>query len=115
MPARTKPCARCGRPFACEARRAGHGREPVYCRLPDCAPPVGAPEPPKPPRAAEGQGHPSTCEREYSDEELELLRAAEAWKKLHRRNFVAVCDVLKILRGLGYRKCGDEGEKPRTP
>jgi hypothetical protein len=41
---------------------------------------------------------------DYSEEEREFLIALDRYKRQHQRPFPTACEVLAVLRGLGYRK-----------
>lgn len=47
---------------------------------------------------------PTTCERDYSVEEIEFMRALEAYKRTSGRMFPTCSEVLEVLRNLGYEK-----------
>lgn len=47
---------------------------------------------------------PTTCERDYTDEEVEFMRALEEYKRTSGRMFPTCSEVLEVLRGLGYEK-----------
>lgn len=47
---------------------------------------------------------PTTCEREYTDEELQFMQALETYKRASGRMFPTCSEVLEVLRGLGYSK-----------
>ncbi len=47
---------------------------------------------------------PTTCEREYSDDEVEFMQALVAYKRKHGRMFPTCSEVLEVVRGLGYTK-----------
>lgn len=47
---------------------------------------------------------PTTCERDYSEEELEFMRAVDEYKRKNRRMFPTCSELLEVLRGLGYQK-----------
>jgi hypothetical protein len=47
---------------------------------------------------------PATADREYTDAELEFLRAVDAERCRVRPRFLTTCDYLRILLALGYRK-----------
>lgn len=47
---------------------------------------------------------PTTCERDYSIEEVEFMRALEQYKRASGRMFPTCSEVLEVLRGLGYEK-----------
>ena len=50
---------------------------------------------------------PTTCERDYTDEEVEFLHALDSYKRTSGRMFPTCSEVLEVLRGLGYEKrCG---------
>lgn len=48
---------------------------------------------------------PTTCEREYTADELEFIQAIETYKKSSGRLFPTWSEVLEVARSLGYRKC----------
>jgi hypothetical protein len=47
---------------------------------------------------------PTTCEREYTDDELQFMQAMETYKRTSGRMFPTCSEVLEVLRGLGYSK-----------
>ena len=47
---------------------------------------------------------PTTCERDYSTEEIEFMHAIDQFKRDSGRNFPTCQDVLDVIGGLGYRK-----------
>ncbi|MCS7046193.1 MAG: hypothetical protein NZO58_07545 [Gemmataceae bacterium] len=53
---------------------------------------------------------PTTCERDYSDDEIEFMKAMDQYKRDNRRPFPTWSEVLEVLRALGYRKTA-----PQTP
>ena len=53
------------------------------------------------------QVDPTTCERDYSDEEIEFMRAMDLYKRANRRPFPTWSEVLEVLRALGYRKVAE--------
>ena len=55
---------------------------------------------------------PTTCERDYSEDETEFMKAIEQYKRENRRPFPTWSEVLEILRALGYRKVADPGPLP---
>jgi hypothetical protein len=55
---------------------------------------------------------PTTCERDYSDEETAFMKAMERYKRENRRPFPTWSEVLEVLRSLGYRKVADETDLP---
>ena len=57
-------------------------------------------------RFTEGKhvGRVDSTEVIYDDEELEFMRAVEAYKRQKGRPFPALSELLEILRALGWRK-----------
>ena len=49
---------------------------------------------------------PTTCERDYSDDEVEFMRAMDEYKRKSGRMFPTWSEVLEVVRGLGYTKHG---------
>ncbi len=47
---------------------------------------------------------PTTCERDYSSEELEFMRALDTYKKSSGRLFPTCSEILEVLRSLGYER-----------
>jgi hypothetical protein len=47
---------------------------------------------------------PTTCEREYTDAEVEFMHALERYKRSSGRMFPTCSEVLEVLRDLGYEK-----------
>src|SRR5580700_4803880 len=45
---------------------------------------------------------PTTCERDYSDEEIIFMKAMDQYKRANRRPFPTWSEVLEVLRSLGY-------------
>jgi len=50
---------------------------------------------------------PTTCERDYSGEEVEFMRAIDDYKRRSGRQFPTWSEVLEVLRDLGYRKVAE--------
>lgn len=50
---------------------------------------------------------PTTCERDYSDNEVEFMRAMDDYKRKSGRPFPTWSEVLEVLMSLGYRKVAD--------
>lgn len=59
---------------------------------------------------------PTTCERDYTPEEIEFMRAMDAYKRSSGRMFPTCSEVLEVLRSLGYEKraAGLPAEQPVT-
>jgi hypothetical protein len=58
---------------------------------------------------------PTTCERDYSDEEILFMKAMDQYKRDNRRPFPTWSEVLEVLRALGYRKVAEPTEMPGLP
>ena len=50
------------------------------------------------------QVDPTTCEKDYSDEEIDFMKAMDLYKRSNRRPFPTWSEVLEVLRSMGYRK-----------
>ena len=50
---------------------------------------------------------PTTCEREYSDPEIEFMQALDEYKRLSGRMFPTCSEILEVLHNIGYRKVAD--------
>jgi hypothetical protein len=56
---------------------------------------------------------PTTCERDYTADEVEFMRAMDDYKRRSGRPFPTWSEVLEVVRGLGYVKCpGGEATAP---
>ena len=57
---------------------------------------------------------PTTCERDYTNDEVEFMNALDAYKRRSGRMFPTCSEILEVIRDLGYRKPGDlaGGELP---
>jgi hypothetical protein len=51
---------------------------------------------------------PTTCERDYTDEEIAFMKAMDQYKRDNRRPFPTWSEVLEVLLALGYRKVAAE-------
>ncbi len=51
---------------------------------------------------------PTTCERDYSDQEIEFMKAMDDYKRDSGRMFPTCSEVLEVIRGLGYCQLTDE-------
>jgi hypothetical protein len=47
---------------------------------------------------------PTTCERNYSAEEIEFMGALDSYKRTSGRMFPTCSEILEVLCGLGYEK-----------
>jgi hypothetical protein len=61
------------------------------------------------------QVDPTTCERDYNDEEIAFMKAMDQYKRANRRPFPTWSEVLEVLRSLGYRKVEEAGPLPGLP
>jgi FMN phosphatase YigB (HAD superfamily) len=55
---------------------------------------------------------PTTCERDYSDDEIQFMKAMDQYKRENRRPFPTWSEVLEVLRALGYRKVAEPSTLP---
>ncbi len=55
---------------------------------------------------------PTTCERDYNNEEIEFMKAMDQYKRDNRRPFPTWSEVLEVLRALGYRKTAEQSMMP---
>lgn len=58
---------------------------------------------------------PTTCERDYSDDEIAFMRAMDQYKRDNRRPFPTWSEVLEVLVSLGYRRVEAAGPMPGLP
>src|SRR5262245_30089612 len=55
---------------------------------------------------------PTTCERDYGDDEIAFMKAMDQYKRDNRRPFPTWSEVLEVLRALGYRKVAGPSAMP---
>jgi hypothetical protein len=53
------------------------------------------------------QVDPTTCERDYTEEEIAFMRAMDEYKRDFARPFPTWSEVLEIFKSLGYRKVAE--------
>ena len=53
---------------------------------------------------------PTTCERDYSADEIEFMHALDAYKRANGRMFPTCSEILEVIRDMGYVRI-----PPRTP
>jgi hypothetical protein len=53
---------------------------------------------------------PTTCERDYSEEQVEFMKAMDLYKRRSGRQFPTWSEVLEVLQNLGYRKVASPTE-----
>jgi hypothetical protein len=61
------------------------------------------------------QVDPTTCEKEYSDDEIDFMKAMDLYKRANRRPFPTWSEVLEVLRALGYRRTEKPTALPGLP
>ena len=47
---------------------------------------------------------PTTCERDYTPEEIEFMSAMDEYKRRNGRMFPTCSEVLEVIKSLGYEK-----------
>lgn len=47
---------------------------------------------------------PTTCERDYTDQEIQFMKAMDDYKRKSGRQFPTWSEVLEVIRSLGYRQ-----------
>jgi hypothetical protein len=52
---------------------------------------------------------PTTCERDYSNEEVEFMNAMDDYKRKNGRMFPTCSEVLEVIRSLGYVRISAAG------
>jgi len=55
---------------------------------------------------------PTTCERDYNDDETDFMKAMDRYKRDNRRPFPTWSEVLEVLSSLGYRKVAEPTDLP---
>jgi hypothetical protein len=58
---------------------------------------------------------PTTCEREYSAEEIEFMHALDAYKHSSGRMFPTCSEILEVIRGLGYVRISTQATAAEVP
>ena len=57
---------------------------------------------------------PTTCERDYTNDEIEFMHALDEYKRANGRMFPTCSEVLEVVRNLGYAKVSDGSIAPTT-
>lgn len=52
---------------------------------------------------------PTTCERDYTQEEIEFMQALDEYKRVNGRMFPTCSEILEVIRSLGYVRVGTDG------
>jgi hypothetical protein len=55
---------------------------------------------------------PTTTEPDYNNDEVQLMRAMDQYKRDNRRQFSTWCEVLEVMLALGYRKVAEPTRMP---
>jgi len=58
---------------------------------------------------------PTTCERDYTTEELEFMSALDEYKRTSGRMFPTCSEILEVIRGLGYQRVSRVEENGQSP
>lgn len=56
---------------------------------------------------------PTTCERDYSGDEIEFMQALDVYKRANGRMFPTCSEILEVIRALGYVRVA-KSEAPAT-
>src|SRR5437763_16511496 len=72
----------------------------------------GADRPPRDKGERRRQVDPTTCERDYNEDEIEFMKAMDQYKRDNRRPFPTWSEVLEVMRALGYRKVAEQTQMP---
>ncbi|MEM8734525.1 MAG: hypothetical protein AAGG44_09910 [Planctomycetota bacterium] len=93
-------------------RRRDDRRDDNSCEVDDLAgeTPENAPQPRRK-KQRRRQIDPTTCERDYNDEELRFMRAMDDYKRDSGRMFPTCSEILEVVRGLGYIKLTEEEQQ----
>lgn len=57
---------------------------------------------------------PTTCERDYTADEIEFMHALDAYKRANGRMFPTCSEILEVVRNLGYTRL-PASETPSAP
>ena len=58
---------------------------------------------------------PTTCERDYSPEEIEFMHALDAYKRASGRMFPTCSEILEVIHAMGYRRVAEPTPAKATP
>ena len=67
-------------------------------------------KPPVERRKRRRQIDPTTCERDYNDNEIEFMQAMDDYKRQSGRMFPTCSEILEVLEKIGYRKVAEAAE-----
>lgn len=51
---------------------------------------------------------PTTCEREYTDQEIQFMQALDNYKRASGRMFPTCSEILEVIRDLGYTQLSED-------
>ena len=66
--------------------------------------------PPVERRKRRRQIDPTTCERDYTDQEIEFMQAMDDYKQQSGRMFPTCSEILEVLMKIGYRQVAEASE-----
>ncbi len=52
---------------------------------------------------------PTTCERDYTGDEIEFMQAMDAYKRASGRMFPTCSEILEVIRNIGYVRLDEDG------
>lgn len=59
---------------------------------------------------------PTTCERDYTADEIEFMHALDAYKRASGRMFPTCSEILEVIRNLGYARLpANDSPSPASP
>ena len=58
---------------------------------------------------------PTTCERDYTEVEVEFMQAMDEYKRANGRMFPTCSEILEVLRDLGYQKVSNHASASNSP
>ncbi len=67
--------------------------------------------PPRRKKQRRRQIDPTTCERDYNQEEILFMQALDEYKRASGRMFPTCSEILEVVRGLGYAKLTEEEQQ----
>jgi hypothetical protein len=70
--------------------------------------------PPRRRKERRRQIDPTTCERDYNNDEIAFMQALDAYKRSSGRMFPTCSEILEVVRSLGYIKLSDEEQQILT-
>lgn len=58
---------------------------------------------------------PTTCERDYSGDEIAFMQAMDEYKRKNGRMFPTCSEILEVVRSIGYVKVSSDEPTPPSP